>query len=103
MTSETCCTSIPRAQTSVVIKTRLALWEKSQKKLFALAGKKSYDVPPRNSAIIASLSFCTISPCIDDTVKLAARIFSVNQSTWIENEWMDSAQLKNVRHTLRLV
>jgi len=41
----------------------------------------TYEVPPRNSAIIASRSFCTISPCIDETVKLDARIFSVNQST----------------------
>jgi hypothetical protein len=31
--------------------------------------------------MMASRSFWTISPCIEDTVKLAARIFSVNQST----------------------
>lgn len=31
--------------------------------------------------MIASRSFWGISPCIDETVKSAARIFSVNQST----------------------
>ncbi len=31
--------------------------------------------------MMASRSFCTISPCIEDTVKFAARIFSVSQST----------------------
>lgn len=61
MTSETCCTSIPRAQTSVVMSTRL--W------------------PPLNSDMMASRSFWTISPCIELTVKLASRIFSVSQST----------------------
>lgn len=57
-----CCTSRPRAQTSVVIRTRV--------------------VPERNSPMIASLSFCGISPCIAETVKLLLRIFSVNQSTY---------------------
>lgn len=57
-----CWTSSPRAQTSVVIKTRV--------------------VPSRNSPIIASLSFCGMSPCIADTVKLLLRIFSVSQSTY---------------------
>ena len=33
--------------------------------------------------MIASLSFCTISLCIADAVKLAARIFSVNRSTYM--------------------
>ena len=42
----------------------------------------THEVPLRNSAMIASLSFCTISPCIADTVKFAVRIFSVNQSTY---------------------
>jgi hypothetical protein len=42
----------------------------------------TYEVPPWNSAMMASLSFCTISPCIADTVKSKARIFSVNQSTY---------------------
>lgn len=28
-----------------------------------------------------SLSFCGMSPCMDDTVKLASLIFSVSQST----------------------
>ena len=32
--------------------------------------------------MMASLSFCTISPCIAETVKFAVRIFSVNQSTY---------------------
>ena len=62
MTKETCWTSIPLAQTSVVINTLV--------------------VPPLNSAMMASLSFCGMSPCIDDTVKLFFRIFSVNQSTF---------------------
>lgn len=34
-----------------------------------------------NSAMMASRSFCGMSPCIDDTVKLFWRIFSVSQST----------------------
>ena len=40
--------------------------------------------------MIASRSFWGISPCMDDTVKLDARIFSVNQSTWIvvEGKWV---------------
>jgi hypothetical protein len=38
-------------------------------------------VPDRNSPIIASRSFCGISPCIEDTVKFDVRIFSVNHST----------------------
>lgn len=50
-------------------------------KIRGQAVEYAYDVPPRNSAMIASLSFWTISPCMDETVKLAARIFSVNQST----------------------
>lgn len=57
----TCCTSRPRAQTSVVMRTRV--------------------VPDRNSAMIASRSFCGMSPCIADTVKLLLLIFSVSQST----------------------
>ena len=69
-----CCTSSPRAQTSVVIRTRV--------------------VPDRNSPMIASLSFWGMSPCICETVKLLLRIFSVNHSTWeqkitqdIQNAW----------------
>ena len=54
---------MPLAQTSVVIKTR--------------------DWPDLNSFMIASLSFWGISPCIEETVKLASRIFSVNQSTFL--------------------
>ncbi len=81
MTSETCCTSMPRAQTSVVINTRL-IPTKLIKAKTRTPEKITHDVPPRNSAMIASRSFWGISPCIDETVKLAARIFSVNQSTW---------------------
>ncbi len=57
----TCCTSRPRAHTSVVMRTRV--------------------VPDRNSTMIASLSFWGMSPCIAETVKLLLRIFSVSQST----------------------
>lgn len=58
----TCCTSIPRAHTSVVIKTRLS--------------------PDRNWFMISSLSFWGMSPCIDETVKLLVLIFSLSQSTY---------------------
>lgn len=78
MTKDTCWTSIPRAQTSVVIKTRLYDNDEKQKYMRLDC---TYEVPLRNSAMMASRSFWTISPCIDDTVKLAARIFSVSQST----------------------
>jgi hypothetical protein len=37
--------------------------------------------PDLKSFMMASLSFCGMSPCIDDTVKLASLILSVNQST----------------------
>lgn len=37
--------------------------------------------PDRNSFMMDSRSFCGMSPCMDDTVKLASRIFSVSQST----------------------
>lgn len=43
-----------------------------------------YLAPDLNSFMMASLSFCTISPCMEDTVKLASLIFSVNQSTYWE-------------------
>jgi hypothetical protein len=33
--------------------------------------------------MMASLSFCGMSPCMELTVKLASRIFSVNQSTFL--------------------
>ena len=59
--NSTCWTSIPLAHTSVVMSTR--------------------DCPDLNSFMMASLSFWGMSPCMDDTVKLASRIFSVNQST----------------------
>lgn len=55
-------TSIPRAQISVVRRTR--------------------EVPCRKSCMIASRSFWGMSPCILDTVKFASLIFSVNQSTF---------------------
>jgi hypothetical protein len=35
------------------------------------------------SFMMASLSFCGMSPCMELTVKLASRIFSVNQSTFL--------------------
>ena len=44
--------------------------------------KESYLAPCRNSCIIASRSFCAISPFMDETVKLASRIFVVSQSTY---------------------
>lgn len=40
-----------------------------------------YLCPALKSFMMASLSFCGISPCIDVTVKLASLIFSVSQST----------------------
>lgn len=36
--------------------------------------------------MIASRSFCGISPCIEDTVKFASLIFSVNQSTYVKQD-----------------
>ena len=36
-----------------------------------------------NSFMMASLSFCGMSPCMDDTVKLASLIFSVSHSTFL--------------------
>lgn len=36
----------------------------------------------RNSPMMASRSFCGMSPCMADTVKLFCRIFSVSQSTF---------------------
>lgn len=53
---------IPRAQISVVISTRLS--------------------PDRNSCMMASRSFCVISPCMAETVKLDSRILSASQSTF---------------------
>ena len=44
---------------------------------------QTYLSPPLNSFMIASLSFCGISPCMEDTVKLASLIFSVNHSTFL--------------------
>ncbi len=37
--------------------------------------------PPLNSFIMVSLSFFGMSPCMDETVKFASRIFSVSHST----------------------
>ena len=59
--NRTCCTSKPRPQTSVAIRTRLLPW--------------------RKSFIMDSRSSWGISPCIDETVKLASRIFVVSQTT----------------------
>ena len=56
----TCCTSMPLAQTSVEMSTR--------------------EVPDRNSFMMASLSFCGMSPCIALTVKLLSLILFVSQS-----------------------
>lgn len=77
----TCCTSRPRAQTSVVIKTRV--------------------VPDRNSAMIASRSFWGISPCMADTVKLLLLIFSVSQSTCVQDhtlQWFKQIPLLHSSH-----
>lgn len=43
---------------------------------------KAYLAPDRNSFMIDSRSFWGMSPCMDDTVKLASLIFSVSQSTY---------------------
>lgn len=42
--------------------------------------------PDRNSFMMDSRSFCGMSPCMDDTVKLASLIFSVSQSTCTSNQ-----------------
>uniref|UniRef100_A0A0E9XQ58 Uncharacterized protein n=1 Tax=Anguilla anguilla TaxID=7936 RepID=A0A0E9XQ58_ANGAN len=63
MTRDTCCTSMPRASRSVVISTRLD--------------------PDRNSRMITSRSFWSMSPCRAETVKSLACIFSVSQSTFL--------------------
>lgn len=42
----------------------------------------SYLAPDLNSFMMDSRSFCGMSPCMEDTVKLASLIFSVSQSTW---------------------
>lgn len=48
--------------------------------------------------MIASRSFCTISPCIDETVKLDARIFSVSQSTYSVMEcWTRTCELITIQ------
>ena len=41
----------------------------------------TYNLPPQNSAMIASHSIWGIALCVDKTVKLAARIFPVRDST----------------------
>lgn len=41
-----------------------------------------YLAPDLNSFMMDSLSFWGMSPCMDETVKLASLIFSVSQSTW---------------------
>ena len=52
---------MPRASKSVVMRTLV--------------------LPLRNSFIISSLSFCSMSPCTRDTVKSRDVIFSNSQST----------------------
>ena len=56
----------------------------------------NYLAPDLNSFMMASLSFWGMSPCMDDTVKLASLIFSVNQSTC----WASHKSCGN--HTTRL-
>lgn len=46
----------------------------------------TYLAPDLNSFIMDSLSFWGMSPCIDETVKLASLIFSVSQSTWAKEK-----------------
>ncbi len=57
----TCCTSMPRASKSVVMSTR--------------------EEPERNSRIMTSRVFWSMSPCVADTVWSLSRILSVSQST----------------------
>lgn len=40
--------------------------------------------------MICSLSFCSISPCMADTVKLASFIFSASQSTCNQILWYNN-------------
>ena len=56
-----CCTSIPRARRSVVMRTRL--------------------LPLRNSRMMTSRTFWSMSPCVALTVKSFAFMLSVSQST----------------------
>lgn len=49
------------------------------------APQRPHLAPDRNSFMMDSRSFCGMSPCIDDTVKLASLIFSVSQSTYGSN------------------
>jgi hypothetical protein len=54
--------------------------------------------------MIASRSFWGISPCIDETVKSAARIFSVNQSTYAaysEKEYQFNSKKGTLRRVLQ--
>ena len=44
--------------------------------------------PARNTFMMASRSFCGMSPCMEDTVKLASLIFSVSQSTCVKDTLM---------------
>ena len=57
----TCCTSMPRAKRSVVISTR--------------------DDPERNSRMITSRVFWSMSPWVAETVWSLSLILSVSQST----------------------
>ena len=48
---------------------------------WSIASADTYLSPALKTFMMASLSFCGMSPCMDDTVKFASLIFSVNQST----------------------
>lgn len=61
-----------------------------------------YLAPDLNSFMMASLSFCTMSPCMDDTVKLASLIFSVNQSTCTKGKQNVHKRFFTHKHMLSL-
>lgn len=62
---------------------------------------KAYLAPDRNSFMIDSRSFWGMSPCMDDTVKLASLIFSVSQSTYrSEQEMCSSTKQRPVKWQL---
>lgn len=61
-----------------------------------------YLAPDLNSFMMASLSFWTMSPCMDDTVKLASLIFSVNQSTCTKGKQNVHKRFFTHKHMLSL-
>ena len=88
MIRETWGTSKPRAQTSVEIRTRLKHKDKAvcwglKQGVWSSWLLLAHLAPDRNSFMMDSLSFWGMSPCMDDTVKLASLIFSVSQSTFL--------------------